>query len=122
VLGQLDHATVRGNRAAGDGGGIWNGGRLSCTSSRAAGNTAGVAGGGLFNAPHGRARVVHSDVQGNQATSGGGMANLGRLAVVRSRVARNHAAKSGGGIWNRGELVLIDVVFAGNVPDDVASP
>jgi hypothetical protein len=47
------------------------------------------------------------------------MANRGTLVVVRSTVAENQAAKSGGGIWDRGELVLIDVAFADNTPDDV---
>jgi hypothetical protein len=48
-------------------------------------------------------------------------AKLGQLTVVRSEVVHNQAMNTGGGIWTRGELSLIDVVFADNSPDDVAS-
>jgi predicted outer membrane repeat protein len=57
----------------------------------------------------------------NRATAGGGMSNLGQLTVVRSKVVGNNATKSGGGIGTRGKLSLIDVVFADNSPDNVAS-
>jgi predicted outer membrane repeat protein len=116
----LDETSVSDNSAAGDGGGIWNGGMLFSNSSTLADNTAGIAGGGLFNAGHGFAIVLNSDVRGNLATAGGGMANLASLAVIDSTVAENVATRSGGGIWNRGRLALIDVVFADNSPDDVA--
>src|SRR5262249_39292291 len=94
VVGALtiDHSTVNGNSAAVDGGGIWSGGSLLCYASTVADNTAGVAGGGLFNAPSGHALVLGSEFLGNQAAFGGGMANLGALAVVRSTVAENQAA------------------------------
>jgi hypothetical protein len=116
----LDHATVSGNSAFGDGGGIWSGGQFSCESSTLADNTAGATGGGLFNGLVGQAQVMDSEVQGNRATAGGGMSNLGQLTVARSKVFDNVATNNGGGIWNRGQLSLIDVFFADNTPDDVA--
>jgi hypothetical protein len=92
----LDHATISGNSAAGDGGGIWNGGSLRGDHASIVNNTAGGEGGGLFNADGGRARIVDSAFIGNNA---------------------GHA---GGGIANAGRLVLIDTLFADNTPDDVS--
>jgi hypothetical protein len=115
----LDHATISDNSAFGDGGGIWSGGSLLCNASTVADNTAGVAGGGLFNAPRGQALVLGSEFTGNQAAVGGGLANLGKLAVVGSTVAENQAAVDGGGIWSGRRLLLLDVLFADNSPNDV---
>src|SRR5262249_5052284 len=95
----IAHSTINGNSAAEDGGGIWSGGSLLCYASTVADHTAGDAGGGLFNAPRGHALVLGSEFRGDQAAFGGGMANLGTLAVVRSTVAENQAAEDGGGIW-----------------------
>jgi hypothetical protein len=122
ILGDvtLDQASVSANSASGSGGGVWNGGSLFSNASTLADNTAGVAGGALYNTSRGFSRILDSEVQGNLATVGGGMANLGSLAVIDSTVAENLATRSGGGIWNRGALVLIDVVFADNSPDNVA--
>jgi hypothetical protein len=116
----IDHSTINGNSAAVDGGGIWSGGSLLCNASTVADNTAGADGGGLFNAPRGHALVLDSEFQGNQAAFGGGMANLGTLAVVRSTVAENQAAEDGGGIFSGPRLLLLDVLFADNSPNDVA--
>jgi predicted outer membrane repeat protein len=92
----LDHATISGNSAAGDGGGIWNGGSLRGDHASILNNTAGGDGGGLFNADGGRARIVDSAFIGNSA------------------------GHTGGGIANAGHLVLIDPLFADNTPDDVS--
>src|SRR5262249_20193755 len=82
-------------------------------------NTAGADGGGLFNTPHGHALVLGSEFLGNQAAFGGGLANLGTLAVVGSTVAENQAALDGGGIWSGHRLLLLDVLFADNSPNAV---
>jgi hypothetical protein len=116
----IAHSTITGNSAAEDGGGIWSGGSLLCHASTVADNTAGGAGGGLFNAPRGHALVLGSEFRGDQAAFGGGLANLGTLAVVQSTVAENQAAEDGGGIWSGPRLLLIDVLFADNTPNDVA--
>ncbi len=89
----LNHATVNGNSAAMDGGGIWSGGGLFANASTLADDTAGGEGGGLFNA--GLAIFLGSDIHGNKAMSGGGIANYGRL-------------------------LLIDTIFADNYPDNVS--
>jgi hypothetical protein len=122
VLGgvTIDHSTIDGNSAAVNGGGIWSGGSLLCYASTVADNTAGAAGGGLFNAPGGQALVLGGEFLSNQAAVGGGMANLGTLAVVGSTVAENQAAADGGGIFSGHRLLLLDVLFADNSPNDVA--
>jgi hypothetical protein len=116
----IDHGTINGNSAAENGGGIWSGSSLLCDASTVADNTAGADGGGLFNTPHGHALVLGSEFTGDQAAVGGGLANLGTLAVVGSTVAENQAAVDGGGIWSGHRLLLLDVVFADNSPNDVA--
>jgi len=116
----IAHSTINGNSAAEDGGGIWSGGSLLCYASTVADNTAGGAGGGLFNAPGGQALVQGSEFRGDQAALGGGLANLGALTVVGSTVAENQAAVDGGGIWSGRRLLLFDVLFADNSPNDVA--
>jgi hypothetical protein len=116
----IAHSTINGNSAAEDGGGIWSGGSLLCYASTVADNTAGGAGGGLFNAPRGLALVLGREFLGDQAAVGGGLANLGTLAVVGSTVAENQAAENGGGIWSGHRLLLLDVLFADNSPNDVA--
>jgi hypothetical protein len=116
----LDHATINGNSAAVDGGGLWSGGALLCYASTVADNTAGADGGGLFNTPHGHAVVLGSEFLSNQAAFGGGLANLGTLAVVGSTVAENQAALDGGGIFSGHRLLLIHVLFSDNSPNNVA--
>jgi fibronectin-binding autotransporter adhesin len=90
----LTCANISNNRASGDGGGIWNGGILSCDDTTVANNTAGGDGGGLFNA--GLALVVDSAFTGN--TAGG----------------------HGGGIATPGVLVPINLTFADNTPDNIS--
>jgi hypothetical protein len=116
----LDQATINGNSAAGDGGGIWNGGTLLGFASTVADNTTGGDGGGLFNSSRGLALVLGSEFRGDQAAFGGGMANLGTLVVVNSTVADNQAAQDGGGIYSGPRPLLFDVLFANNSPNDVA--
>jgi predicted outer membrane repeat protein len=113
---EITGGSVRG----GDGGGIWNGGRLNLSQSTVSGNTADGDGGGLFNDSTGRARIQGSLFDGNDALFGGGMANEGILAIAQSTVSNNTATKKGGGIFSNLNLIQMDVVFANNSPDDVA--
>jgi hypothetical protein len=113
-------STISGNSANGDGGGIWSDGVLNILFSTVSHNRADGDGGGLFNADDGQATIQGSNFQGNRATYGGGMANEGDLTVRQSTVADNTATKQGGGIfWDGGDLILIDVTFANNSPDNV---
>lgn len=100
-------------------GGIVSDSILTIDRSTVADNTAGTDGGGLFNASTGNAKVRNSTFQSNQAVSGGGMFNFGKLTVMRSTIADNHASLRGGGICNAGQLHLIDVMFSGNTPNNV---
>jgi hypothetical protein len=90
----LTNADVSGNVASGDGGGIWNGGILSCDVITVANNTAGGNGGGLFNA--------------------------GLAVITDGTFTGNTAGRRGGGIATEVPLRLVDPVFADNTPDDVA--
>ena len=121
---KIDQSQVDDNQAPnGDGGGIWLGdGTLTVkNSSSVSGNTAAGAGGGLFNSSESIGTVLDSIFQGNQAEFGGGMANEGTLTVCESILADNTAMEEGGGIFcDGGELILDDVVFDNNSPDDVA--
>jgi hypothetical protein len=90
----LTNADVSGNVSGGDGGGIWNGGILSCDSTTVANNRAVGNGGGLFNS--------------------------GLALVSNSSFTGNAAGRRGGGIATETLPVLIDNVFSGNTPDNVA--
>lgn len=85
----LHGVTVRDGASPEDGGAIQNIGALTLTDST----------------------VSHS--QGRQ---GGGIRNFvnGRVTLVRSSVAANHATYYGGGIYNEGRLTLIDSTVSGN--------
>jgi hypothetical protein len=61
-------------------------------------------GGGIlnaaFNGVFGIARLTDSDVSGNSAASGGGIANVGPMTLTRSNVTGNNSTGDGGGIFN----------------------
>ena len=61
-------------------------------------------GGGILNAAFGgafgTATLTDSDVIGNNAASGGGIANAGKMTLPHSNLARNNSMGSGGGIFN----------------------
>jgi len=53
-----------------------------------------------FNGVFGTARLTDSDVSGNSAASGGGIANVGPMTLTRSNVTGNNSTGDGGGIFN----------------------
>jgi hypothetical protein len=61
-------------------------------------------GGGILNAAFkgvfGTARFTDSDVSGNSAASGGGIANVGPMTLTHSNVTGNNSTGDGGGIFN----------------------
>lgn len=109
-------STVSGN----NGGGIINNGDLVLRGSTISDNDAGVFGGnggGIYNAS--TATVTDSKVTDNHGTDGGGIYNIGTLTVARSTVSDNAADHQGGGIFNTSNhLLLTDVTYADNLPDD----
>lgn len=89
----LDQAAIDGNSTGANGGGFWIGGGLFANSSTLSGNAASVEGGGLYNAG---------------------------LALFLGSAIRNNQAMSGGGIANHGKLLPINTLFIGNEPDNVS--
>jgi predicted outer membrane repeat protein len=106
------------------GGGIENYGTLTVTNSTISGNTArsnliGLTfGGGLYNnayTSHDTAVLINSTVSGNSAYDGGGILNVGTLALTNSTLNANSAAGTGGGLENyHGTALLTNVTLSGN--------
>ena len=82
-----------------NGGGIYNGGTLTVTSSTVSGNTS--SNGGIFNGGTLTLTLTDSTVSGNTTgNSGGGIWNQGTLTLTNSTVTGNSARVWGGGIAN----------------------
>ncbi|GAA5484283.1 beta strand repeat-containing protein [Haloferula sargassicola] len=106
----LTASTVSGNRAASEGGGLWNGSGLmtvdgaEITGNTASGADATMGGGGIFNAG-GTVMIKNSTmITGNVADgasgSGGGVFNDagGSVEITNSTLATNTANRAGGAI------------------------
>ncbi|MGP8259228.1 MAG: MBG domain-containing protein [Acidobacteriaceae bacterium] len=97
----------------GNGGGIYNNGTLTVTSSTFANNSAGEYGGGIYNV--GTLRVTGSTFSDNTGTFGGAIINYsGTLTVTGSTFANNSAGEDAGGIYNNATLTLTNSTIAGN--------
>jgi hypothetical protein len=115
----LAESIVSGN-TSGAGGGIYNTGDLEFLGGRISGNHAPGEfgfGGGIYNF-RGTVLLAGSTVSGNDARSGGGLVNLGRMEIVDSTIRDNEGRQFGlgGGIHN-GEgarLFLTDSTVADN--------
>ena len=127
---RLDNANVEGNRAANEGGGLWN--QTGSTMQILNGTTvvdnfsAGV-GGGLFN-NGGTTTVSNSRIDGNTASGDGGgiFVRTGLVDLVMAELTNNTAGDGGDGdgggafVAADGELTLDDdTVVADNTPDDI---
>lgn len=96
-----------------NGGGIYNLGDLTLTNCTLFGNTA-LQGGGIFNT--GKLTINNSTISTSWAQDGGGVFNLGDLYVWKSTFTSN-AAFFGGGIYNAGLSAVVTVqtsTFSGN--------
>jgi CSLREA domain-containing protein len=109
------------------GGGIFNAGTLTLSTSTVSGNNAtnnggsidddAGDGGGIYNSSTGTVTLTHSTVSGNNAgDDGGGMRNVagGTVTLTHSTVSGNTAGDGGGGIRNAGTLTLINSTVSGN--------
>jgi len=100
----------------GQGGGVFNypGNTINLLDSNVTGNKAGF-GGGIANFS-GVLNLLGSTVAENTATYGGGVANAngGSVTLTNSVVVNNMSAQYGGGILNQGPLTVIDSTIAGN--------
>ena len=116
-------SVIAGNRATGDGGGIWNHGSLALESTDLFGNEAdadddghGVGGGINNEGVDSRAALTDTAVIDNAAQEGGGLRNLdGILTIHGGQVSENVAGGGGGGINNEGKVLLKATTIADNV-------
>ena len=102
-------STLSGNASTQDGGGgIGNEGMLTVTNCTLSGNftTQDGDGGGISNS--GTLMVMSSILSGNSADSGGGIDNFpsGTLTVMSSTLSGNSAPLGGGGICNTGTMTV----------------
>jgi len=112
---ELDH------NSAGGGGAIFSFGALTVDQSALAGDTADF--GGAINAgPGSTTRISGTVVTRNRAgREGGGILNVGAMALSSDLVTFNQASEVGGGLFNdptRGTVSLRFTVVAFNTPDN----
>jgi hypothetical protein len=117
----------------GQGGGIYNDGKLTLTScklsdngyyanSPASNKTDVLAGGGIYNSPTGKLSITDSTLSGNTAgDDGAGIYNsTGTLSLTGSILTGNKAVSDGGGICNsKGTLSLTNCTLSGNQAEDL---
>ena len=90
----------------GDGGAVSNWTVFSADGSTFANNLASGQGGAIFNGVRSLGdpgdqpfvNLLNNTISGNEAESGGGVANFGRYWIRHQTIAENHARSSGGGI------------------------
>jgi hypothetical protein len=75
------------------------------------GNTSGF-GGAVLN--YGNLFLMNAEIRSNMAYAGGGIENLGTLALNTVTVSDNSASGYGGGIDNNGQMTLLDVMLSTN--------
>jgi hypothetical protein len=114
----LDGATVTGNDAVGNGGGIRTSGTMVITDSTIDNNTATTSGAGIaLDGSASTLTVVGSTLDMNDAgTEGGGLAiGLEATADLDESSVTNSSAGAGAGIANAGTLELTNSTVSGNV-------
>jgi predicted outer membrane repeat protein len=112
---ELRGCTFTGNTAE-DGGAIVNTGDMLVNDSAFRGNWAMFTGGAFKNTSEGDAQIINCGFDGNEASLGGALENLGVATVVGGRFVRNSAAV-GGAIESGGAAYLTSVwdsVFINN--------
>ena len=138
----LDGATITGNIATGDGGGIrtsgtmtvqdsdisgnssttsgggisldGSGSTLSVTGSTINNNAATTEGGGISIAVANTATVDQSSVTRNTAGAGAGFSNAGTLDITNTTISANVGTTQGGGILTSGDLTATHATIATN--------
>ncbi|NJL06488.1 MAG: CSLREA domain-containing protein [Chloroflexaceae bacterium] len=126
---QLTESSISNNTASGGlakGGGLWNNGTLTITTTRIESNRADYQGGGLFSFGAGVITMNESTLSGNRADEGGGLFNDrdARLTISSSQLLNNIAdtldangtSGDGGAIYNsnRAQLDLRASTIRGN--------
>ncbi|HEU4759484.1 MAG TPA: choice-of-anchor Q domain-containing protein [Dehalococcoidia bacterium] len=113
----ISAVTVRNGSESLSGGGIYNAGSLTLTSTTVSSNSA-AYGAAIINKSGGSLTLNSSTLSGNTASQqGGGILNEsnGTLTLNGSTVSNNSATSSGGGIVNGGTATLDSTTVSGNV-------
>ncbi|MEZ6074055.1 MAG: choice-of-anchor Q domain-containing protein [Pirellulales bacterium] len=117
----LTGSTVSGNSALHKGGGIYTRqNALDVDSSTISGNTV-ESGGGIYVRGASTANITNSTIADNTAVSGGGLFLYSGSTTILSDVilsgntATANAYDAGGGIWNSGNLSVLDSQLIGNM-------
>ena len=119
------HATISGSEldgnSGGAGGAIFSLGNLAINRSALDRNTTPANGGAIFADASSATLISLTAVTRNSAgIRGGGILNLGTMALRADRVTFNHASSEGGGIFNfgSGTVSLRFTLVAFNTPDN----
>ncbi|MBI3161354.1 MAG: CSLREA domain-containing protein [Chloroflexi bacterium] len=109
----ITNSIIQNNKAAGDGGGIYNyQGTLSLTNTTVSNNN-GSSGGGVGG--KGTINVTNGTFGSNTANSGGGISSSdGTLNVTNSLFTSNSVTGNGGGIGSNSTLNIKTSTFTGN--------
>lgn len=119
----LRNVTVTANRSEIEGGGVFveTDGSMAIEGSSVTGNSSGPygMGGGIGNGWKATLTITNSTVTGNQASIGGGIANLNGVTTITESTVSGNNALQGGGISSDygGTLRLTDSTVAGNTAD-----
>lgn len=109
----------------GMGGAIYNGEQFQNSTAMIAGSTftgnQAFSGGAVANDQHGQMNIYDSSFTDNEATRGGAIANGNLLNIYRSIIADNRA-HAGGGIENEWALQLRNSTISGNTITGAPSP
>ena len=118
TLINFNMATVSGNSAANQGGGLWNqdGSTMNVTMSTVDNNSA-TDGGGIYNNTGSMTTVSTSTISTNMASnSGGGLRNNGASFIIdATTIADNMAGGNGGGIYGFNNVELKNTIVAMNM-------
>jgi hypothetical protein len=109
----FDHLTVVNGHSPTDGGGIYNSGGLTLSSSAVLNCSAGGSGGGIFNSGPQTVNVTSDTIQGCTAIYGGGISNQGTLIATSTGLYYNSASSWGGGVANFNQLTLSSCAVSG---------
>jgi hypothetical protein len=108
----INNVTIaNGNIVSAIGGGLYNSGTLTLTTSTISGNTADY-GGGIGS--DGTLTLTASTISGNTAQYAGGIRNYGTMMLINSTVSGNSATTNGGGILDSGTLTIANSTISGN--------